>query len=159
MGSKRFSALVKSDIAVNYPYWGSLRDVKVFMDPSGFFRNDTDEGSCKDDFIACGFKDIQPGPVANNTRKQAVEGFLTKTTRRGPCFQICEETAPITVKGFEGGYHYPQNAISREDDLKPVKNEFSHPHDGLQYLAAGASGILNSQRRYKSVPRPSYNPR
>lgn len=159
MGSKRFSALVRKDIGINFPNWLSLKNVKVFMDPSGFFRNDTDEGCCKDDFIEAGFKDVEPGPVAISSRKQAVEHFLTHTTRKGASFQICEDSAPITVKGFEGGYRYPKDAIERMDDLKPEKNEFSHPHDALQYLASAAAGILKRQRRYKSVPTPSYNAR
>lgn len=158
MGAKRFAQVVKNYISVNLPIWSSLSNVQVHMDPSGFFRNDTDEGSCKLDFINAGFKDVQPGPIAPAIRKEGVEHFLTRTTRKGASFQICEDTAPMAVKGFEGGYHYPKNAIEREDDLKPVKNEFSHVHDGLQYVACAAAGILKTQRRYKSVPTPSYNP-
>lgn len=159
MGIQRFASLVRSDIALNYPFWSDVpRTTKSWIDPSGYFKKDTDESTCAEYLIKAGFSDVAAGPVGWEERRTAVEHFLTKHTRTGPGLTICAETASVTVRGFEGGYHYPENAVYKVDDQKPVKNEFSHPHDALQYLCAGVLGILSQQKRSKrSVPTPSYH--
>ena len=51
----------------------------------------------------------------------------------------------MSRKGFNGGYHY-RRVMSRSGGdenytNEPEKNEYSHPHDGLQY---GTYGALHS---------------
>jgi hypothetical protein len=39
---------------------------------------------------------------------------------------------------------------------RPIKDEHSHPHDALQYIAAGVKGMLKKQP-YVRVPTPYYS--
>jgi hypothetical protein len=45
-------------------------------------------------------------------------------------------------KGFNGAYKYRRLQIAGEERFteKPDKNEFSHPHDALQYVALRLRG-------------------
>jgi len=41
------------------------------------------------------------------------------------------------INGFIGGYVYPEKVGSQNEFLQsPIKNQFSHVHDALQYLCA-----------------------
>lgn len=64
-------------------------------------------------------------------RLKSVQTFL----RRENGLLISDKATKL-VRGFEGGYRYARvkgsaSAIYRNE---PEKNEFSHPHDGLQYI-------------------------
>lgn len=156
MGADRFCKFLKPKLKQDFPSWGSLkRDYLCFADPSGQFRKDTDENTCFNILCDHGF-DPEPGPIDFEARRTAVEYFLTRLTKKGPCFQINEGECPALTKGFKGGYHYPEKSKDIEPTvLAPVKNIFSHPHDALQYLCAGISG-KNMTRRHGAVPGPSY---
>ncbi|MGL4397630.1 MAG: hypothetical protein ACRCS9_13905 [Hyphomicrobium sp.] len=47
-------------------------------------------------------------------------------------------------KGFASHYRYEKVRKETGDEMapKPAKNEYSHPHDGLQYLCLGSRGTL-----------------
>lgn len=103
-----------------------------------------------------GFANIRPGPVDWEARKKSVEDFLIKTYGPGPALLIAEDGAPLLIEGFNGGYQYPKTAIEIEPTMiRPLKNKFSHPHDGFQYLCWGVTQI---QRQYAgpTAPPPSY---
>ena len=83
-----------------------------------------------------------------------IENFLTKTYGEGPGLLIDPE-CPILIEGFNGGYMYPEKALEIEPtQIRPLKNKYSHPHDALQYVAAGA---LQLRKSYNiDMPTPSY---
>lgn len=155
-GALRFSEHVISQLKIYYPLWANRRkDWLCFIDPSGTFRKDTDEGTCAKILDEKGFNP-RPGPISFEARKGAVEYYLTRMTKEGPCFLIDEINCPMIVKGFDGGYHYPEKAIDIEAaTLSPVKNMYSHPHDALQYLCAGVRDV-NLRMRRQIPPNPSY---
>lgn len=137
MGAKRFSELVLKQCAVDYPEWGDpKKNWRDYIDPSGAFRKDTDEGTCAKILDDAGLNPI-PGPIAFEERRQSVEHFLLRQTKAGPGFVICESSSPVLVRGFKGGYRYPEKANDVEPNkLRPLKDEHSHPHDALQYVAS-----------------------
>lgn len=151
MGIERFSDRVLRECAVLYPEWADRRkNWRDYIDPAGEFRKDTDEGTCAKVLDSKGLYPI-PGPVAWEGRRKSVEHFLFRQTKEGPCFLIDAALCPITYKGFVGGYRYPEKSAEiQPNKLRPIKDEHSHPHDALQYIA---SGII-MMRKKSSVKIP-----
>jgi len=79
---------------------------------------------------ACGIKVISSDQNFT-ARTQAVDQLLAR--RDG---MLIDPSCTRLINGFISGYCYPEigtnTGIYAE---KPIKNKFSHPHDGLQYLA------------------------
>lgn len=156
MGAERFSTHVIRELRQLFPQWSDRRrDWLCYIDPSGMFRKDTDEGTCAKILDAKGFQCI-PGPVAWEARRGAVEGFLCQMHRGIPGFQVNTNECPVLTRGFDGGYRYPEKATEIEQSvLSPLKNKYSHIHDALQYLAWGVNAQNQNYRRV-SVPRPAF---
>lgn len=154
MGADRFMDKLSTDLKLRWPAWGDLKkDWRCFVDPSGFFRKDTDEGTCAD-IVRKYFAPVA-GEVAWEARRKPVVEMLQKLTPEGPAFVISSFDCSMTVKGFEGGYMFPEKAAEIEPTkLRPLKNAYSHPHDALQYMIGGIKNIIETQRA--TVPKPSY---
>ena len=155
MGIERFSDKLAQLISVLYPEWNNRRkNIVMFIDPAGTFRKDTDEGTCAKILDSKGFNPL-PGPVSFEERKRSVEHFLTRVTKSGPCFKIDAITCPTLVRGFNGGYRYPEKSAEIEPHkIRPLKDFHSHCHDALQYMA---SGVLNMRQTIGvKVPRLVY---
>lgn len=75
-------------------------------------------------------------------RKESVERFLNK--REG---LVINPSCTWIRKGFLGGYGYKKiNGVAK---THPDKNNFSHPHDALQYLTLGITSYGKSKGTYK----------
>lgn len=108
----------------------------VFVgDPAGTHRAQTDKRSCFMEAAACGIKIIPA--ITNNLvpRIDAVKDWLTRMVGDEPGFKIGPK-AKMIRRGFLGKYRFKRVNVGGMDvkykDL-PEKNEYSHPHDGLQY--------------------------
>lgn len=156
MGAERFAQLVIAQCQIWFPKWADQQmNWRDFIDPAGFAKSQNNETSCRDELVKAGLAPA-PGPVAFVKRRKAVENYLIRVTRDGPRFLIDIGHCPITVRGFLGGYQYPEKAfIIEPTNPMPLKNSYSHPHDGLQYLAHGAQNYR--EPRKKGVPIPSYS--
>jgi len=156
MGIERFSELVLLKLAVLYPAWSDQKkDFKDYIDPSGFARKDTDETTCAKVMMKKGISPVG-GPIPFLERRDAVTHFLTRHANRQPCFQVSIPNCPVLVRGFKGGYMYPEKTLDIEPTvLKPLKNEYSHPHDGLQMLAGRV--ILVKRKSGIVLRSPHYN--
>lgn len=156
MGAERFSTHVIHQLRQRFPAWADRRrDWLCFIDPSGMFRKDTDEGTCAKILDDKGFNPM-PGPVAWEARRGAVESFLCRMHKGVPGLQINTLECPVLCRGFEGGYRYPEKATEVEANvLSPIKNMYSHIHDALQYLAWGVNAQNETMRRFR-VPKPGY---
>jgi len=110
--------------------------LESIADPAGNRRGDTDERSCFDVLRKNAF-DVAPATTnALMPRIDAVNAFLTRLIDGTPAFKISKKGCPRIRKGFLGGYHLKR--VRGTDDKfhdAPEKNEFSHPHDCLQYIA------------------------
>ena len=63
----------------------------------------------------------------------------------------------VLAKGFAGGYRYPDKYERSEPKRpEPIKDQYSHPHDALQYLCGGACSLL-TQRPNVDIPTPYYS--
>ncbi len=141
----KLAPVVMNHLRTNYAPWFLKEDMLYsYVDPAGFQKAQTDERTCADIMRKCGFAKINPGPVGWELRRRAVEEYLTKTYGDGPALLIDSDCA-ILIEGFGGGYRYSDNATEIEpSQVRPLKNKYSHPHDALQYLAAGATQLAKS---------------
>lgn len=155
MGAERFVPKVIADIRMRWPEFSDLKNNwRCFIDPAGVFRSDTDESSCAQVLGKNGFSVI-PGPIVWEERRKGVVSFLQTLSPNGPGFQIWERGCPMTVKGFEGGYRFNDKSFEIEPSkVRPIKDQYSHPQDALQYLCSGVKAI-NAQLK-RAIPKASY---
>ena len=164
MGIDRFSReIVIPGCAIEFPAWGDPRkDWIDFIDPAGLSKNQVNEVTCAQQMTKNGIKRIFPGVIDWEGRRSAVERLLTTYFRRGnevhPAVIISQSGCPDLVQGFLGGYRYPDKAIEVEPDkIKPIKNRYSHIHDGFQYLASRASSLIRpGSGAGNDIPIPGY---
>lgn len=156
MGSDRFAQKVLTHIKFNYRIHSDLKkNWLCFIDPAGLERNQKDETACAQSLSGVGFVPA-PGPILFEPRRLGVVHFLKSMTKDGPAMQVYDRGCPMLIKGFEGGYHYPEKFSEIEPNrLRPLKNSFSHPHDAFQYLACGVKDVVTRVKR--QVPRPQYS--
>lgn len=157
MGAERFIALVIKELALLYPGWRDLKkDIACFIDPAGTFRKDTDEGTCAKILDARGFGKVISGAIGFQERRASVEYFLTTMDQGLPAMEVSAMGCPMLVKGFQGGYSFKEGQDELESaKLEALKNEYSHPHDALQYLTSRVLRIRPSSK--VNIPSPSYS--
>lgn len=157
MGAVRFVPHVASVIRLKYPQIADIGENTIsFIDPAGTKRNETDERSYMQYIVAGGFKQVRPGPMTWEKRKEAVDELLVGLVKGESKILVYEEGCPILTAGLKGGYRYPDSVSSVEPDkVRPIKDIHSHPNDGLQYLAGGLHTYKSQYYNY-STSLPQY---
>jgi hypothetical protein len=134
MGIVRFAELLRQEIATRF----ANQEVRIFGDPAGDFRAQTDESTPFQILRGAGLRATPAPSNSVDLRLEAVSSSLNKMVDGKPAFLI-DRRCPTLIKGFEGGYQYKRMQVSGERfDDKPEKNMYSHIHDALQYLMLGA---------------------
>jgi hypothetical protein len=143
--------------------------VRHYGDPAGKQRSsmtaDRDEKTCYDILMGKGIT-VEPGEQNLTMRLESVRKPLNTLRGGKPQLQISPQ-CEILRKGFLGRYEHRRVRVSGSAERyhdEPDKNEYSHPHDALQYVATkifgdavrGAEGkkwepIKYPERRYKVV--------
>lgn len=157
MGAERFVPMVVAQLRLMFPTHSDFKkNWKCWVDPSGFSRNDNDEKKTAMTVAQGGFNPM-PGPVTWEGRRKSVADLLGALDKGKPCLQIYEKGCPVSVKGFKGGYHYPEKSVDLAPfQLRPLKNMASHPHDCIQYICSGIKNIRVEQEGL-GIPIPSYH--
>lgn len=155
---QKFAPRVMMELKQLYPEWNNQKDhYRHFIDPAGLDGAQTDERTCAGVMHECGLRNIEPGPLRWEQRRKSVEYFLIRSTKEGPALQLNPKQCPVLAKGFAGGYRYPEKYLKAEPGkISPIKNNFSHPHDGLQYLCGGALTLI-TQKSPHQIPSPKYS--
>jgi len=158
MGATRFVPFVAEQIRMQFEQVTDLSKQTIsFFDPAGFKKNEITEQTYLQTMIAGGFKNIRPGPMTWEKRREAVTKRLVGLANKEPKIVVYEKGCPILAAGFKGGYRYSDNVANLEPDkVRPLKDIHSHPQDALQYLVGG----LESYRReghYNKIPTPHYS--
>jgi len=108
------------------------------IDPSAMWEGKTAGGfSCSQ--VMKEFN-LDPKPARTNDpelRIDAVTKFLMGSVKSERTLLI-NPHCNMLIKGFEGGYHYPEKPSQSRRMDRPVKNLYSHIHDGLQYVCLRA---------------------
>lgn len=108
-------------------------------DPAGSQRVQTDERTCLQELLSVGIATEEAPTNSFIARREAVAFFLNSNASGDPAF-LLSPNCTMLRKGFNGGYRYERMRVSgieaRYRDT-PTKDKYSHPHDGLQYLALG----------------------
>lgn len=159
-GAERFKEIVKNKLALEFPEWPDLEeDFLVGMDPTGFNRRDTDERTYAMVWADKKTGKFRPMPGDNGweKRRSSVERRLTRIYNGKPTLLVDLTSCPLLVRGFDGGYRYPERSFEEEPlKIKPVKDEHSDPQDALQYIST-LMDHKSRERKYKS-PALNYGP-
>lgn len=160
LGIDTFSDSVLLHCSQKYPNF----KFEDFGDPAGSQRSamtaDKDEKTCFDILRGKGIQ-IQPSEQNLTIRIESVKKPLNTLSKGKPQLQI-HSRCKKTRKGFQGRYQYKRVQVSgaqeRFHDV-PDKNEYSHPHDAVQYAAVKVFGNRVRSRsqdevtlRYEEVP-------
>lgn len=154
---KKFAPQTMAQIKQYYPEWQDARkDFIHYIDPAGLSGAQTDGRSCAQEMYDQGIRNINPGPLNWEPRRKAVEHFLMLQTREGAGLQVHPAHCPTLTRGFAGGYRYPEKYRDLEPGkISPIKNNYSHPHDALQYLCGGAQ-LLLQKKGAVNIATPEY---
>ena len=155
MGIQQFSRdILKPFLAMNFPNY----KFNCVGDPAGVRRADSDEKTAFQILAAEGF--IAMPAITNETkqRQEAVKKYLTKMVADGQPGLLVSPNAKFVRKGFLGGYHFKRVQIAGWEaqyrDV-PNKNDYSHAHDALQYVALFSTTAESAQDFGKKIEYPS----
>lgn len=127
----------------------------IVGDPAGEKKNENDLTSCFDILHEAGY--MIEGAKSNliTPRLESVRASLAALVEGKPKLTVSRRTCPTLREGFLGAYHYKKLKVlgSEVYDNKPLKNEFSHIHDALQYIllyltTQAKQNLNNSQNEY-----------
>lgn len=144
-----------------YPEWWAKKDdlIVCIGDPAGAQKAQTDEKSCFDEVKATGLK-IRPAKSnAWLPRRGAVAWFLSKLSGGQPML-LLDPCCKVLRKGFNGGYKYRRIQVIGEERYTdvPAKNGYSHPHDGLQYVAMESGGLQATKEKRREPVINDFEP-
>jgi hypothetical protein len=135
---------------------------RFWEDPTGKNRTPTDADTCRSVLKRRGF--VFAGEVTNDfdRRRRAVIRPLQRLIGREPGL-IVDPSCVRLIAGFNGGYQFDRvrndMGAAKYKDV-PLKNEFSHIHEGLQYGCLGAlepEGGLSEGARQRELPRARWS--
>lgn len=129
---------------------------EYFGDPAGNQKAQTDERTC---FGILAAKNIfvTPGEQDLTMRLESVRKPINSMVNGKPGF-LMSPRCRMLRKGFQGEYKYRRLQVSQERYTdQPEKNQYSHPHDALQYACTRLFGqrLLTGDDIYK--PRNRYS--
>ena len=106
-------------------------------DPAGSQRAQTDETTCYEVLEQKGIVSHGAETQAPLRRMDSVRQLLNSNVEGKPKILIDKTYCPILRDGFLGLYSFEKIKIGTEEAYKekPLKNEYSHIHDALQYRA------------------------
>lgn len=123
-----------------------------YGDPAGQQRSamtaDRDEKTCFDILAGKGIR-MQAGEQTLTMRLESVRKPLNTLRDGKPQFQL-HPRCTMLRKGFLGRYQYKRIKVAGASERyhdDPEKNEYSHPHDALQYVATVVFGGIVRGRK------------
>lgn len=151
-GIIRFAELLTAYIAEHY---GDFGIGTCFADPAGDQRGSSDLKTSLDimrEYTPWVWKAAPSNELA--MRLEVVRAALNRLIDGSPGLMVSPK-CQVLRKGFSGGYHYKliRSGDGTQSYETPNKNQYSHPHDALQYLLLGGGErdvVLNKVRRPKT---------
>jgi len=154
MGIQQFARdILKPFLAEKFPGYR----FQCVGDPTGVKRADSDEKTAFQILADEGFIAMPAITNEPKQRQEAVKRYLTKMVADGQPGFLVSPDAKYTRKGFLGGYHLRRVQVTGWDHYRdvPDKNEYSHAHDALQYVALFSTTAEASQDFGKKISYPN----
>lgn len=158
IGAQRFGELV--DRVLKQQYSGYKVRFPT-CDPAGLSKSAGDENERSWREIVANITHLAIRPAQSNAitiRLDTVKMLLNRMIDGQPGLLI-SPACKVLRKGFNSGYRFVKVATSNSKILlsdTPDKNEFSHPHDALQYLLMGAGEFKSAMGRKNIVNGKTY---
>jgi len=127
-------------------------DTIIIGDPAGTTRSPTDGRTCVAVLRQYFPRVYVAWTNAINERIRAVNEYLTRMDGDEPCFKL-SPTCKWLRQALNGKYYFQRKRGSKGvySDV-PVKNEYSHVADALQYAAMGYRPSYNMVKRPETAP-------
>lgn len=159
MGATRFAEAVRrelSEVAPNYPIENG------YADPAGFFGADKENNEFAWAETVQNALEIPIMPAPSNEiglRLDAVRDELTYMIDGNTPAILISPRCKMLRKGFASHYRYQKQRVGNTDRFadKPEKNDWSNPHDALQYLMLGDKGRYGVVAKDTRVGRADHN--
>ncbi|MDR3564783.1 MAG: hypothetical protein P4N59_25590 [Negativicutes bacterium] len=126
--------VVRSESATYFPGWTFID----YGDPAGNTRSQNDEKTANDILREKYGINVQPGPVAELARHEAIRHYLTTLTPDGAPMLLIDPRCTFLIRALGGGYQHRCVADKYLDVV--ADNEYTHIVDGLGYMAAMING-------------------
>lgn len=143
-GAERLADLLNELIARRY---NRVPKIMAWADPAAQWGADKEGGQLawiETMTLALGVPVGVPANGSNELglRLSAVRQELTRMIDGHRPRLLISPNCKVLTRGFASGYKYKKRANDSGPayDPEPSKNEYSHPHDGLQYLVLGYRG-------------------
>ncbi|WP_161831491.1 hypothetical protein, partial [Pseudovibrio sp. POLY-S9] len=155
-GPSRFATMIVELLLSRFP---GIPISEAFGDPSAFYGADTQNGELS--FMETVSKGIGVPilPTESNEptlRQEAVRWYLGAPIETGVERMLICPTCEVLIGGFAAHYKLTKQASAGATDVLAVqKNKYSHPHDGLQYIALGHRGRQGVIEQGAQMGRPS----
>jgi len=120
-------------------------------DPAGRSRAQTDEKSCMDILATKGIWCREALTNAIIPRLESVKRRLTKSYKGRPRLLI-DPRCKRLIDGFSGGYRFSERGNTGTFGDSPEKNQYSHIHDALMYIAMDLFGYSEQNTKLFSEP-------
>lgn len=137
MGAIRFAGELKRVLAEHYPDWTINA---ITGDPAGNQgqAGDAEERTIFDIMSAHGVTAVPALSNDFSVRRESVANLLTQLVDGTPALLI-HPRAKITRKAMAGKYMFQRLQVAGDERYhdKPLKNEYSHPAEALQYMVLG----------------------
>jgi len=156
IGIVRFAEQLKSYITRNY---ANFLIAGAWGDPAGTQRAFSDERTALEIMTRYTGWRWRPAPTnSTEMRLEVVRNTLNRMVDGKPGILISSRCRMLR-KGFGGGYcrKFIKSSGGTQTHEEPVKNEYSHPHDALQYLLLGGGEsvviLRGTRKRNNGAPR------
>ncbi len=153
MGIQRFSELMKPKLNEYHGF-----EFKIFGDPAGNIRSQTDEKTCYQILEANGIKATPTHSNDFTMRREAVAASLRRLIDGKPGL-IISPKCKIARKAMSGGYHFKRVQVAGEERFhdEPNKDRFSHIAEAGQYamLGGGEGDLLTKMGKELKIKTPN----
>ena len=152
MGLERFmETVVKPHIFERYQGC----PIRIGPDPAGWAKTQVGEISPVDVLKQMGYVVVRPATNNVKPRIEAVEKQLARFIDGKAAFRVDPGCSQV-IKGFKSGYRWKANKKGDLEGESPEKNEFSHPHDALQYgVMVSDSTMAGDSRTQRREIKPA----
>jgi len=131
---------------------------EAFGDPAAFMGADTQNGELHWMGTVGKALSLQIMPTETNEpsiRQEAVRWYLTGMIDANTPRLLIDPRCKRIIGGFAAHYKMTKQASAGgTDKMAVVKNPYSHPHDGLQYMCLGHRGLPGVMKDAANLGRP-----